>query len=122
MVIAAFLKAWNENPQPFVWTATVAIRNARCSIPLLKFMNHRFCSTATARLRDDPRKPKSHLTGSDTVPTFRVHTPDAANIRSVVLVRPSAVTHAFDMERRLVGLSFTAGSGVLHVTGPTPST
>jgi len=49
---------------------------------------------------------------------FQLQTPDAADIRSVVLMRPGAVTHAFDMEQRLVGLSFTAGNGVLEVTAP----
>ena len=50
--------------------------------------------------------------------TFLVQTPDAANIASVVLVRPGAQTHAIDMEQRLVGLNFTAGDGVLNVTAP----
>ena len=50
--------------------------------------------------------------------SFQVQTPDAANIGSVVLMRPGAPTHAFDMEQRLVGLSFTAGSGLLNVTAP----
>jgi hypothetical protein len=50
--------------------------------------------------------------------TFQVQTPDAASIASVVLMRPGAVTHAFDMEQRVVGTSFTAGSGVLNVTAP----
>ena len=50
--------------------------------------------------------------------TFQVQTPNAAEIASVVLVRPGAATHAFDMEQRLVGLSFTVGSGVLNVTAP----
>ena len=49
---------------------------------------------------------------------FQVQTPDAANISSVVLLRPGAPTHAFDMEQRLVGLSFTAGSGLLNVVTP----
>ena len=49
---------------------------------------------------------------------FTVQTPDAANISSVVLVRNGAVTHAFNMDQRLVGMSFTAGSGVLTVTAP----
>jgi Domain of unknown function (DUF1929)/PKD domain len=49
---------------------------------------------------------------------FQVQTPDAANISSVVLMRAGAPTHAFDMEQRLVVLSFTAGSGVLTVTAP----
>jgi hypothetical protein len=35
-----------------------------------------------------------------------------------VLVRPGTPTHAFDMEQRLVGLAFTAGTGVLNVTSP----
>jgi PKD repeat protein len=47
-----------------------------------------------------------------------IQTANAANISSVVLMRPGAPTHAFDMEQRMVGLSFTAGTGVLNVTGP----
>jgi hypothetical protein len=50
--------------------------------------------------------------------SFQVQTPDAANIASVVLMKDGAVTHAFDMDQRLVGLSFTVGSGALTVTGP----
>lgn len=49
---------------------------------------------------------------------FQVQTPDAANISSVVLMRAGAPTHAFDMEQRMVVLSFTAGSGVLNATAP----
>jgi hypothetical protein len=50
--------------------------------------------------------------------TFQVQTPDAANITSVVLVKDGAVTHAFNMDQRLVGLSFAAGAGALTVTAP----
>jgi hypothetical protein len=50
--------------------------------------------------------------------SFQVQTPNAANIASVVLMKNGAATHAFDMDQRMVGLSFTAGSGVLNVTGP----
>jgi galactose oxidase-like protein/PKD domain-containing protein len=50
--------------------------------------------------------------------TFQVYTSAAATVASVVLVRPGAQTHAFDMEQRMVGLSFTAGAGVLDVTAP----
>src|SRR6266403_3053681 len=50
--------------------------------------------------------------------TFQVQTPDAADIASVVLMRPGAPTHAFDMDQRLVRASYTAGSGVLNVTAP----
>lgn len=49
---------------------------------------------------------------------FQVRTPDAGNIKSVVLVRAGAVTHAFDMDQRLVGVSFTAGAGVLNAKAP----
>ena len=50
--------------------------------------------------------------------TFTVGTASAAQIRKVMLVRLSAVTHAFDMNQRGVGLSFSAGSGSLTVTAP----
>src|SRR5579864_7507975 len=49
---------------------------------------------------------------------FVVQTPDAATISSVVLVRDGSVTHAFGMDQRLVGMSFTVGSGSLTVTAP----
>ncbi len=50
---------------------------------------------------------------------FTITTPNASTISSVVLMRAGAVTHAFDMDQRMVGLSFTAGSGVLNATTPT---
>jgi hypothetical protein len=49
---------------------------------------------------------------------FTVQTPDALNIGSVVLVKPGSDTHAFDMEQRLLGLTFTAASGALTVNAP----
>ena len=49
---------------------------------------------------------------------FQIQTLDAASIQSVVLVRPGAQTHAFDMEQRLVRMSFTPGSDQLTVTAP----
>src|SRR5262249_56632637 len=51
--------------------------------------------------------------------TFTVGTPNAADISSVVLARAGADTHAFDMDQRLVGLSFSVSdSNHLTVTGP----
>jgi hypothetical protein len=50
--------------------------------------------------------------------SFQVQTTDAANIASVVLMKGGAVTHAFDMDQRQVGLAFTATAGALTVTGP----
>ena len=49
---------------------------------------------------------------------FTVQTPDAASIASVVFIRNGTVTHAFGMDQRMVGMSFTAGSGSLTVTAP----
>ncbi|MFQ5494509.1 MAG: galactose oxidase-like domain-containing protein, partial [Phycisphaerae bacterium] len=50
---------------------------------------------------------------------FTVATPAAANITSVALIRPSAVTHSVNMDQRYVGLSFSLGnSGALLVTAP----
>ena len=49
---------------------------------------------------------------------FTVQTPNAASIASVVLMRDGAVTHAFNMDQRMVGMSFTAGNGSLTVTAP----
>jgi hypothetical protein len=55
--------------------------------------------------------------GYNSVP-FQVQTPDALNIRSVVLIKPGSDTHAYDMEQRLVGLTFTATAGALTVNAP----
>jgi hypothetical protein len=49
---------------------------------------------------------------------FQIQTQDAASVQSVVLVRPGAQTHAFDMDQRLVRMSFTPGSDQLTVTAP----
>ena len=50
--------------------------------------------------------------------TFQIRTPEAAKIKSVVLIRAGAVTHAFDMEQRLVGLVFKEQGGTLEVKSP----
>lgn len=50
--------------------------------------------------------------------TFSVSSPQAAGIVSVVLIRAGAVTHAFDMEQRLVGLFFRKEYGALRVKAP----
>jgi len=50
---------------------------------------------------------------------FALQTPDAANISSAVLMHAGSATHAFDMDQRLVGLSFTlTDATTLTVTGP----
>ena len=50
--------------------------------------------------------------------TFTVGTASAAQITKVMLIRLSAVTHAFDMNQRGLALGFSAGSGSLAVTAP----
>ncbi|HEY0781695.1 MAG TPA: galactose oxidase-like domain-containing protein [Thermoanaerobaculia bacterium] len=50
--------------------------------------------------------------------SFHIGTQDAKQIKSVVLIRAGAATHAFDMDQRLVGLSFTAGAGALKAKAP----
>jgi len=75
-----------------------------------------FNSNGTAATR--PSISSVPTTGIGYGAGFQVQTPDAQNISSVVLMRPGAPTHAFDMEQRMVGLSFTAGAGVLNVTSP----
>jgi hypothetical protein len=51
--------------------------------------------------------------------TFIVQTPNSpGDVSSVVLVKPGSVTHAFDMDQRVVGLAFAQNSGALTVTLP----
>lgn len=50
--------------------------------------------------------------------SFEIPTADPTNISSVVLVRPGTPTHAFDMDQRLVELSFNSAGGVLTATAP----
>jgi len=50
---------------------------------------------------------------------FDIQTPDSAQTSSVVLARPGAASHAFDMEQRLVGLTYTASvPETLSATAP----
>jgi hypothetical protein len=51
--------------------------------------------------------------------SFVVKTPEATEIKSVVLIRAGAVTHAFDMEQRLVELSYAKAPGALNIKAPT---
>jgi hypothetical protein len=51
--------------------------------------------------------------------SFVVSTPDANSISSIALIRAGADTHAFDMDQRMIGLSFTnLGNGKLKVNAP----
>jgi hypothetical protein len=50
--------------------------------------------------------------------TFSVGTPDAADVRTVVLVKPMAVTHQTDSEQRVVELRFVRRGHTLRVTAP----
>ena len=52
--------------------------------------------------------------------TFKIRTPDAATISQAVLVRPSSVSHAFDFEQRVVGMTFTTNSGAGAINAVAP--
>lgn len=57
----------------------------------------------------------AHVSYGDS---FQIATPDAADIASIALVRPGSPTHAFDMDQRLINLSFTAGTGSVTAVAP----
>ena len=65
-------------------------------------------------------RPASHRAPSEISygSPFFVQTPDATSISAVTLVRLSAVTHAFNMNQRLVRLAFSQATGGL--TAPAP--
>jgi hypothetical protein len=50
--------------------------------------------------------------------TFTVETPDAASIAAVTWVRLGSVTHAFNMNQRLLHLSFSTTPGGLNIVAP----
>ena len=66
--------------------------------------------------------PRPTITSSPATLTygaqFTINTPDAASITRVALMRPSATTHADDMDQRYVDLTFTVGSGQITATAP----
>jgi len=49
---------------------------------------------------------------------FTITSPDATSITRVALLRPSATTHADDMDQRYVDLTFTARSGMIAAKAP----
>ena len=50
---------------------------------------------------------------------FAISSPDASNVKSIALMRAGAATHAFDMDQRMVGLSFAdQGNNTLLVSAP----
>ena len=49
---------------------------------------------------------------------FQIHTPDAARIAKVTLLKLGSATHAFNVGQRIHELTFTRGSDVLTVTPP----
>src|SRR5262249_24313034 len=53
---------------------------------------------------------------------FSIDTPDAANVASVVLTSPAAVTHGLDMNQRSIQLAFQRGNGTLTATSPVNET
>ncbi|MCI0350770.1 MAG: DUF1929 domain-containing protein, partial [Acidobacteriales bacterium] len=69
-----------------------------------------------------PRPTISSIPASATYnSTFFVETPSAAAITSVTLLRLSATTHAFNMDQRILRLSFSQAAGGLNVVAPANS-
>jgi hypothetical protein len=50
--------------------------------------------------------------------SIAITSPDAANIASVSLMRPTAATHAFDMNQRYVPLAFSTSGSTVTATAP----
>lgn len=51
--------------------------------------------------------------------SFQIKTPDSANIRDVVMMRPGSATHSFDFEQRLIGLTYSQNvPGQLKAVSP----
>lgn len=50
--------------------------------------------------------------------SFPVTTPEAASVSSVVLMRPGTPTHGFDMDQKIINLSFQATPGALTIQAP----
>ena len=68
-------------------------------------------------------KPRPQITGAPAAigygQSFSVQTPSPNGISQVVLMRPGAVTHGFNMSQRSVGCAITgAGAGTVNVTAP----
>jgi hypothetical protein len=60
------------------------------------------------------------LTGTPTTITYgqTFQATTNGNIASVVLIRESAATHAFDMSQRLIGLNFAVNNGTMGIAAP----
>ena len=85
---------------PTAASSSAAARPAAASAP--RSTRRRTCSRAPGRRSRARRRPAAY--GS----TIQVTSPDAASITSVALLRPSAATHAFDMNQRYVPLTLHA--------------
>ncbi len=76
-------------------------------------------------LSDEPSRPvidqvPSHVSYNDT---FTIRSPDAQDVESVVLIRPTSTTHTNNMDQRYVGLSILERSqDLLKVKAPEDAT
>jgi hypothetical protein len=91
--------------------------------------NHQPVANRTAEIYSPPymfRGPHPTMTRAPSGVTynfnFSIDTPDAANIASVVLTAPGAVTHGLDMNQRSIQLNFQRGAGTLTATSPLDET
>lgn len=49
---------------------------------------------------------------------FTIQTPDAAQIKDVVLIRPGSASHSFDFDQRFIGLTYNNRGGKLTAVAP----
>jgi hypothetical protein len=69
----------------------------------------------------DPKRPDITASPASVIygETFDIHTPQAASIQRIALIRAGSVTHAFDADQRYVGLVFNhIGGDRLVATAP----
>lgn len=90
-----------------------------------KPLNSKFSSYKNAQIYSPPYLFKGSRPTIGSAPanlsygqTFSVQTPDASTINKVRLIRLGSVTHSYNMNQRILTLSFTPGSGSLSVTVP----
>lgn len=120
------------DPQTNTWTEMAAIRTFRgyhSSMVLLpdgRVVMAGSNSNPTAEVFSPPYLFRGARPSIDNWPlfvqygqNFTVGTASASSIRSVVLIRPSATTHAINMEQRYVPLTFSqSGASTLNAVSP----
>ena len=126
LATAAYVRAYHSNalllPDATILTAGSNPSRGQYERRMERFFPPYLSTTnASGQVVAAPRPHISNMSQSRVryAASFTVFTPDADSIASVVLMRPGAVTHAFDMEQRGIKVSFTRpSSNRLSVVAP----